>query len=148
MENNSIIYSGTVILLGYLSGTIAGDLKSFVDQLRLQYPKANIPANFVFPIVWGVLYYLYGYFIYKIWKDEKGSFVKFFTIFGLFINYLWTIFFFLNRKISLFIIILQIITVFVIVYGLDKKKDYFLILIQLIYVAWLFFAFTLNWQVL
>ena len=148
MEKNSIVYSVGVIVLGYFSGTIAGDLKALVDELRIKYPKAFIPGNFVFPIVWTILYYFYGFFLYKIWSANRSNTLKFLSVFGLVINLLWTVLFFKNRFLSFLVIIVQIITAALTIYNLDNVDDSFIILYQLCYIVWLTFASILNYQVL
>ena len=142
MEKESIIFSGVVIFLGYYTGISSGDLKQYVDTLRIKYKNAIIPSNFVFPIVWSILYYFYGYFMYKVWNEKLLNFL---SIFGLILNYLWTFFFLKNRFTSLLIIILQVIVAIITISNLTSN---FLKLFQLVYLSWLIFALILNYQVL
>lgn len=136
---------------GYLSGLLGGNLETFTNDLRIEYPKALLPPNWVFPIVWTFLYIGYGYFLSQIFFQDDlydlydFSILKLLAILGLVLNYVWTFIFFRNRFISLLIIIGQIVIATLTIINL---KDWVLIAYQFIYLSWLTFATILNFQVL
>ena len=139
-----------VIIGGYLSGQIAGNLNLYVKELRRLYPKAIIPPDYVFPIVWTILYYLYGRFLYFVWVSTflKRNLIFGLGIAGLVLNYLWTPIFLKNRKLALIIICLQILITIITLYYLKQEIDtHKLKLINGIYLSWLTFALLLNYQV-
>lgn len=139
-----------VIIGGYLSGQLVGDLRAYVKTLRNLYPSAIIPPDYVFPIVWTILYYLYGRFLFF---SIIGSFINkkkiiALGLIGLGLNYLWTPLFLKNKKIALIIICLQILITIVTIFLLKKEDNqHHLTLINFVYLCWLSFALLLNFQV-
>jgi tryptophan-rich sensory protein len=58
-------YQLLVIAGGYVSGILKGNLASLTTQLRSQFPYAWIPPNYIFTVVWTVLYIFYGSLLYN-----------------------------------------------------------------------------------
>ena len=107
------------------------------------------PPNWVFPIVWTILFFLISISLYLAWmnasKKEKLEIVLVFEI-NLVLNLLWSIFYFgmKNPLYAFFIIILlfiSIISMIVITYRINKKSAY----LVLPYLLWVCFAMLLNY---
>ena len=106
------------------------------------------PPNYVFPIVWNILYFLIALSLYFAWtngnKKEKKNIAVLFGI-NLIANALWTLLFFaLQSPLSAFIILLlilgTIIWIISYVYKISKISSYLLIP----YLVWVIFAGILN----
>ncbi len=134
------------ILIPVLIGIIVGILiNSKLDYNNLIKPPFA-PPSILFPIVWSILYVLMG-ISYGILKNDQlnNSKIKFIYYFQLFINALWSIFFFLLkwRLFSIFWIIILDITVLIMILEMIKSKK-IAGLLQLPYFFWLIFATYLN----
>lgn len=138
-----IIYVIFPIFIGMIIGLITASGNNY---LKLNQPSFA-PPGFIFPIVWTILYGLMGLSIYMI--SESSNYNKYFafTIFlvQLFVNYLWSFFFFTFnfRLFSFFWIILLIFLVIKMIkifYTISKKVAY----LQIPYLLWLIFAAILN----
>ena len=107
------------------------------------------PPNFVFPIVWNVLFFLIGVSLYFTWVNSNGKEKKKVAIvFGLnfVLNILWSVFYFyLHNPILSFIdIILLEISIGILIYTsykISRKAGYLLVP----YFIWVMFATVLNW---
>ena len=145
---------------GYLSG-LTGDMKSYVQVLRLKYPFVFIPPDLVFPIVWTFLYYNYGVFLYSVahnGKRREDNILLKWSIVGLVLNLLWTPVFLVNIRTALIILLGQIISCCVVIYMLlydvnvNIVKSKYAILrplqSQIVYLTWLCFALYLNYNVM
>ncbi len=111
--------------------------------------KPNItPPNYVFPIVWNILFFLIALSLYFAWTNSKKKQKnKIALIFGanLILNALWSFLFFtLQKPILAFVCLIAIwITILVMIYTtykIDKKAGYILIP----YLIWVSFAGVLN----
>ena len=107
------------------------------------------PPNYIFPIVWNILFFLIAISIYLAWansnKEQKPKIVIIFGV-NLTLNVLWSFLFFRLQNPSLaFICLIAIwITIFGMIFTtweIDKKASYLLIP----YLAWVSFAGVLNW---
>lgn len=108
----------------------------------------NLPS-IIFPIVWSVLFILMSISLYIVSENKKTetkSYILYFV--QLFINSLWTLFFF-KFKLFLFsflwiFIILFFVTLMIInFYKINKVSAY----LQIPYVLWLLFAGFLNYSI-
>ena len=130
------------ILIGGLVGFITS---SFMDYKILIKPPLS-PPSIVFPIVWTILYILMGisYGMLKI-TGSINSKTKFIYYFQLFVNAMWSIFFFVLkwRLFSFFWILLLGISVFLMIREFYKKNK-LAGLLQLPYLVWILFATYLN----
>lgn len=105
------------------------------------------PPNWVFPIVWNILFFLIALSLYFSWvkaKDKKSKLVIVFGINFLF-NTLWSLFFFTlkNPILAFYEIILLWLSIFLMIsatYKINKTSCYFLIP----YLLWVSFAGVLN----
>ena len=134
------------IIIPVLIGGIVGFLTSNSINYNLLEKPFLSPPGIVFPIVWSILYVLMGisYGILKInsLTDSKINFIYFLQ---LFVNALWSIFFF-NFEWRLFsfiwILLLLILVIIMIVKFYQKNKISGLL--QIPYLLWVFFATYLN----
>ncbi len=110
------------------------------------------PPDWVFPVVWTILYLLMAIGFYRILMLKKqGNNVNYAILlfsFQLILNYLWSIlFFYLGSPflalIDLCILILFIILTIISFYKLDKIATYLLIP----YIFWCMFAVYLNYSI-
>ena len=131
---NIIIY-GPLLLSGIFS--IFGNQNLGTDALNP--PKDIIePPNYIFGIVWPILYLLMGYSTYKIYKNNLKIELTFLV--QLIINYYWPFTFNINKLRIAYkyikILLLLVIINFIIYINLNKNAG----LLFLPYVAWLIFA--------
>jgi tryptophan-rich sensory protein len=105
------------------------------------------PPAFVFPIVWGFLYFtILLSFILYFWTDngyKKSGYIYFFAQLSL--NFLWSPVFFLLKNIVLAFVMIVLLDIFLV---LTIKKFYSVFnvsgLILIPYLLWVFFATYLN----
>lgn len=134
------------ILFPVLVGALIGLITSgFIDYNSLEQPFLS-PPSIVFPIVWTILYILMG-ISYGILKSNSllDSETNFIYYLQLFVNALWSIFFFVFkwRLFAFFWIILLIILVLAMIikfYSKNKLSG----LLQIPYLLWTLFATYLN----
>jgi len=109
---------------------------------------ALTPPNWIFPIVWTILYILIGISLYSSWTISTSK-IRFnlglaFAI-NLIANGLWTFFYFGMHNITLafidiIIILLSIIWMMIITWKINKTSTYLLVP----YLLWVSFAAYLN----
>lgn len=134
------------ILIPVLLGTLIGFItSSYMDYSMLNKPELS-PPGIVFPIVWTILYILMG-ISYAILEERKLIDNKINLIYyvQLFVNLLWSIFFFVLkwRLFSIFWILLLIVIVIIMIkefYNKNKLSG----LLQIPYLLWISFAAYLN----
>lgn len=106
------------------------------------------PPNYVFPIVWNILFFLIALSLYFSWikgdKKQKNNIIIYYGV-NFFLNILWSALFFglKNPLIALFEIIALLGSIFTMIqvsYKIDKKAAYLLIP----YCLWVGFATMLN----
>ncbi len=111
---------------------------------------AITPPNWVFPIVWNILFFLMAISLYLIVlnKNRKKN-KKAITVFGinLFLNLLWTFFYFRmqNPLLAFYEIAVLWISILILIfdaYEVDKLSSYLLIP----YFLWVSFATVLNYM--
>lgn len=106
------------------------------------------PPNYVFPIVWNILFFLIAISLYFAWiNSDKKQKPKIAIIFGLnlILNVLWSFLFFTLKQplwafIDLLLILATIILMIYVTYPIDKKSAYLLVP----YLLWVSFAGILN----
>src|SRR5450432_2429019 len=114
---------------------------------RLSKPAFN-PPNWIFGPVWTLLYILMGIALYLIWKQpptlyRSNSLWLFFI--QLFLNFIWSFFFFYFHKTGLALMDIAVLWIFIILTifsfsGLNKKAAWLLVP----YICWVSFALILN----
>jgi tryptophan-rich sensory protein len=131
------------LAVGIISGLIS---MPFMDFNKVIQPSLA-PPGWLFPIVWTILYTLMGISFYLILEtdnyDKDTSYVVYFI--QLFVNGLWSIFFFVFKwrlfsSFWLILLIVLIITMIVKFYKINKLAG----LLQIPYLLWCLFALYLN----
>lgn len=147
MEKIKIYFKS--ILIPVTVGVVVGVLISkSIDYNSLQKPFLA-PPSILFPIVWTILYILMG-ISYGILKNRglNDDKIKKIYYLQLFVNALWSIFFFSLkwRLFSFWWIILLDILVIIMIY-LFYNKNKLSGLLQIFYLIWILFASYLNLSV-
>jgi len=119
--------------------------RNWYDKLN----KSSLnPPNYVFSIVWPILYILIFISGYKIWSNNKCypfCFAMVLFIIQMILNLSWSNIFFKNKQIKFAFFVLILIIIFTLLtikyfYDIDKTAAYLLIP----YIIWLCFAAYLN----
>ena len=143
--NKILIYIKSILVPLLIGGLVGIVTSNYIDYNSLIQPSWA-PPSFLFPIVWTILYTLMG-ISYGILKSNSLLDSKASTLYyvQLFVNALWSIFFFVFkwRLFSFIWILLLIVLVFLMIkdfYSKNKVAG----LIQLPYLFWIIFASFLN----
>ncbi len=138
-----IVYSTAVIGSLFTSNQVNSE---WYQEIR----PSITPPNYVFPIVWNILYLLISISIalsYYYSKNKKDK-IKISFLFGvnLLLNILWSYSYFQlhNVKLAFFIILLILASIILLLYKthkINKLSSYLLIP----YLLWILFATLLNW---
>lgn len=144
MKNFKIYLKSIIIpvLVGVIVGLV---ISKKIDYSSLVKP-ALAPPNILFPIVWSILYILMG-ISYGLLKSAKVLDSNSITLYylQLFINALWSIFFFVFKwRLFSFIWILLLIFVVVLMIKDFYSKNKIAGIIQIPYLLWILFASYLN----
>lgn len=138
----------TTVFLGYLAGQITQ------TSVATWYPTLNkpvfTPPNWVFPVVWGLLYFMMGVAAGLVWnrieidEDDTKKGLRFFAIqFAL--NLGWSfLFFYLRNPLLAFI---EIIILWLMIYETHaqfKKVSKIAAWLFIPYLAWVSYAMVLN----
>jgi translocator protein len=107
------------------------------------------PPNYVFPIVWSILFFLIALSLYFSWvNSKKNQKIKIILVFGInfLLNILWSILYFKikNPTFAFYEIILLILSIFSMIFitsKISRKSAYLLIP----YLLWVCFASVLNY---
>lgn len=110
------------------------------------------PPNWIFAPTWIILYFLMGMSLYLVWKNKIKSKERknFFIMFGiqLFLNAIWSFFFF-GLKSPLFglidILFLDIFVIITMIYSRSVLKLATILLIP--YLGWIIFATIINYKI-
>jgi benzodiazapine receptor len=121
------------------------------SQWYLSVKPSITPPNFVFPIVWNILFFLIALSLFFAWTSaKKKSKIKIALVFGinLLFNVLWSVLFFKFKKpnFAFFELILLWISILVMIFTTWKiNKKSALLLIP--YLLWVSFAGFLNYLI-
>ena len=139
------IYANSILIPVIIQGIVGLIISNSIDYNSLQKPILA-PPGFLFPIIWTILYILMGisYAILRS-KSLNTAQTKLIYYIQLFVNAMWSIFFFtLKWRLFSFIwIIFLDILVIIMIYNF-YKKDKVSGLIQIPYLIWVLFATYLN----
>ena len=120
---NKIIPVLVAVIICFSVGVMASYFQ--VDAIQTWYPFLNkpllTPPNFIFPIVWSILYFCMGISIGLIWntKHRKRKILRWLFSFQLLLNFTWSIYFFYFQNPYLQPIITQ--------YFIDNKSEIWLL---------------------
>lgn len=144
MQNNFIknmFFLFFPIFLGSIVGLI---ISSSIDYDLLIKPLLS-PPGYIFPIVWSIIYILLGlsYYLFKT-KEDNEEISKTYYL-GLFVNLLWSIFFFV-LKWRFFTIIWTILLLILVIklFILYLKNNELSAYLNIPYLLWLVFATYLT----
>ena len=134
------------IFIPLILGSIVGlSLMNSFDFYQTLERPFFAPPNWIFPVVWTVLYLLMGISYYIVSNKEKNQLVKQIYNLQLFFNLLWPIIFFIFEQLllsSIWIVCLDVLII-VMIYLFNKiaKTASYL---QIPYLLWTLFATVLN----
>jgi len=143
-----LILSLVVVYLIAFIGSLFTSQNTSSDWYESIRPSIT-PPNWVFPVVWNVLFFLIAIALYFSWigsdKKQKKNIMFVYGI-NFFLNIFWSFLYFSlkNPRIAFFELIvlwLSIVSMIVVSYKIDKKAGYLLIP----YLLWVSFAGILNW---
>ena len=137
------------ILIPVIIGAIVGFItSSFMDYNSLVQPPLP-PPSILFPIVWSILYVLMGV-SYGILESNSlvDSDINSIYYLQLFVNALWSIFFFvLKWRFFAFLWILLLLVLVIIMIIRFYRKNKLSGLLQIPYLLWVAFATYLNFAI-
>ena len=145
--NPLILFIPIPLLLGSLIGNIGRRDKWYNNKLKR--PELN-PPNYIFPIVWTILYLMIGISYFLALRKTKDIKNWILPILHLLLNFSYSPMFFYFRELLLSAILttLILITALMIIYQfsiLDKSLISTYLLIP--YIIWLCFANYLSWSI-
>lgn len=151
---NFIISVFIPLIVGFLSNYIA----EFISNTTSSAYYAELikpgffPPSYIFPIVWTIVYILMGISAYLITKkgmeNLKVRDAMFYYYLQLGLNFIWSILFFgLGLRFTSLVVVglmILVVTIMIIKFAkVDKRAAY----LNLPYLAWLFYAFFLNYVI-
>ncbi len=139
------IFAKSILIPVVIGGVVGLIISGSMDYESLQKPPLS-PPGIIFPIVWTILYVLmgisYGILESKNLSDEKINLIYYLQ---LFVNALWSIFFFvLKWRFFSFIWIILLLVLIIIMIVKFYKKDKLSGILQIPYLLWTLFATYLN----
>jgi len=137
-----------VYLVAFIGGLFTS---SNIDSEWYKSIKPEItPTNWIFPVVWNLLFFLIALSLYFSWVNiqKKNIKKKIMIIFGInfFLNIFWSVLYFELRNplyalIEIFFLWISIISMIFLTYKINKKAG----LILIPYLLWVSFAIVLNY---
>lgn len=139
------IFAKSILIPVIIGGVVGLIISGSMDYESLQKPPLS-PPGIIFPIVWTILYILmgisYGILESKNLNDEKINLIYYLQ---LFVNALWSIFFFVFKwRLFSFIWIILLLVLIIIMIVKFYKKDKLSGILQIPYLLWTLFATYLN----
>ncbi len=143
----TLILSFVIVYLVAFIGSLF--TRGNIDTEWYQSIRPSItPPNWIFPVVWNILFFLIALSLYFVGVNSEGARKKIALVFGInfILNILWSVFYFSMQKplYAFFDLILLWISIFYLIifcWKIDKKAGYLLIP----YLLWVSFAGVLNW---
>ncbi len=145
MDSKIITYIKSILVPVIIGGVVGLIIFPFMDYNFLQQPLLA-PPSILFPIVWTILYVLMGisYGILKSNQLVDEDINKIYYL-QLFVNALWSIFFFVFKwRFFSFIWILVLDVLVIIMIKRFYSKNKLSGLLQIPYLLWIIFASYLN----
>ena len=133
------------ILIPVLLGSIIGLIIN-TDSYDIIIKPVLSPPDWLFPVVWTILYVLMGISSYLIYRDDGiGSEALGVYKLQLFVNLMWSIIFFVFKFYLVsfvWILILDVLVIYMIIkfYRINKTASY----LQIPYLLWILFASYLT----
>ncbi len=142
------------LIISYFAAFL-GSLFSSTNTDTSWYQSVNqsiIPPNWIFPVVWNVLFFLIALSIYLAWTNAKNKRdrirISLFFAVNLILNIFWSLLFFslknpLYSFLELILLWLSIISLIIITWRISRKSSFLLIP----YFFWVSFAGILNFLI-
>ena len=146
--SNFKIYLKAILIPVIVGGIVGLIISSFIDYNSLVQPPLA-PPSILFPIMWSILYVLMGV-SYGILDSNSlvDSSINSIYYWQLFVNALWSIFFFvLKWRFFSFIWILLLLILIIIMTIRFYKKNKIAGFLQIPYILWVSFATYLNFSI-
>ncbi|MCA0402828.1 MAG: tryptophan-rich sensory protein [Proteobacteria bacterium] len=147
---NGLKLMGLIVLFLFIGSLLGLMTKANINPWYDNLTKSALtPPNWVFSVVWSILYVLLAYVAYKLWlsyqTNKKLIGVIFLFAIQLIMNWLWTPFFFQLHWMGFSFIWLMVMIIInaILIYQL-KNQQKLLALLLSIYSVWLLFASYLN----
>lgn len=139
-----VIKNIIIVIAPLIGGFLSSLLVNFKNYNIINKPMFS-PPKIAFPIVWSILYLLFGISFYLANKDFDDKKITSTAIINLILNYSWTFIFFklkmyIVSAIELVLIILSTIKFIIELYKENKTAAF----LQLPYLVWLLVALYLN----
>lgn len=135
--------------VGILSGLLSREGTALYAQMAVKPPLS--PPDWLFPVVWMVLYGLMGISAARVWdapKSQARSRGLNLFIAQLIVNFFWSLIFFNAQAYGLAFFWLLLLWALVLLMILQfRKVDRTAALLQIPYLLWLTFAAYLSWAV-
>lgn len=139
-----ILSVGITLLVGFLASFF---VRSAIPSYNMLQKPPLTPPNFIFPIIWTILYVLIGIAAYliSISNHPEKNRALFFYFLQLFFNFLWPIVFFnFQNYIIAFAILLILIYLVICTTNAFYKINRIAAYLMFPYILWLLFAAYLN----
>lgn len=146
--SNFKIYSKAILIPVIIGGIVGWIISGFIDYNSLVQPPLA-PPSILFPIMWSILYILMGV-SYGILNSNSlvDSSINSIYYWQLFVNALWSVFFFvLKWRFFSFIWILLLLILIIIMTIKFYKKNKLSGYLQIPYILWVSFATYLNFAI-
>lgn len=146
--SNFKIYLKAILIPVIVGGIVGLIISGFIDYNSLVQPPLA-PPSILFPIMWSILYVLMG-ISYGILDNNSlvDSSINSIYYWQLFVNALWSIFFFvLKWRFFSFIWILLLLVLIIIMTIRFYKKNKIAGFLQIPYILWVSFATYLNFSI-
>lgn len=143
----AVVFIGVVELIGYVSSILAGNISA---EYALLIKPVFSPPDWVFGIVWTLLYAMMGFAAFLVFRKNMDVSKKALTYFGiqLVLNFSWSIIFFRFKEFWIaFIVILliDVIVAYTIYLFSEIQKTSAKLMIP--YLIWILFASYLNFAI-
>lgn len=146
--SNFKIYLKAILIPLIIGGIVGWIISGFIDYNSLVQPPLA-PPSILFPIMWSILYVLMGV-SYGILDSNSlvDSSINSIYYWQLFVNALWSIFFFvLKWRFFSFLWILLLLVLVIIMTIRFHKKNKVAGFLQIPYILWVSFATYLNFAI-
>ena len=150
-KSNKFVYLALFLFLSYFMSWWGGYMTDYFKEpwYSTLIKPSYTPPDWVFAPVWVSLYLLIGYATWLMWSTKKNT-QKILNIYfiHLIFNASWSITFFAFHQILVSLIIIGLIIIFVIwLIKLYQQINKISALLMFPYLAWLGFAFLLNYSI-
>lgn len=134
--------------LGMLAGYSASNSSS--DWYKNLIKPSFNPPDWVFPLVWSILYVMMGIVLGQIWSNKlqprRSLLLSIFTV-QFFYNLSWSPLFFYLHRIDLALYDIFLLETSIIMFIISARHQRTIILLFLLYLLWVSYALVLNFTI-